>query len=285
MAKEIAKTDETDGAVAVFDYGENAGVGYEDTTAKDLSIPFLGLLQANSPQVEDQDPPDSRSGMIFNTVTRELIAGDEGIVLLPCHKEGPVWVEWIPRTKGGGFVAVHDPDSDAVKNGTPIINDEGEETRKLRFGENELIETFYVYYLILDKDGLDVNGFAVISYTSTKIKVYRDWVTSTYTLRVPGPDESKVTPPIFANRLKLTTAKQQNRKGQGYHNFRISPFEPTWADGVLSPADEAHRSLMSQAVEFREMVLSGMARAAYETEQSTGDSSGGGTTDSEDPPF
>lgn len=270
---EVAKV-EKGGAVATFDYGDDAGAGFEGTKGSDLSIPFLGILQSNSPQVEDKDPEGAESGMLFNTVTRELISGETGLVFLPCHKEGPVWVEWVPRNKGGGFVGLHDPESDEVKNGEPIMHPEtGKPTRKLRCGENELIETYYVYGLILDEDGGDTVGFAVISFTSTKIKPYRDWVTAMYTL--------KGKPPMFANRARIRTTKQKNESGT-FYNFRIDPFAETWAKSLINPAEQG--DLLTQAKDFREMVVSGMARAAFETERAAGDG-GGAEPGDENPPF
>lgn len=266
MSKEVAKV-EKGGAVTVPDYGEHAGSGFEGTKGSDLSVPFLSILQSNSPQVENKDPEGAESGMLFNTVTRELIKGDEGIVFLPCHKEGPIWVEWVPRTKGGGFVGMHEPESDAVKGGTEIMHPEtGKPTRKLRHGENELIETFYVYGLLLDKEGKEPTGFAVVSFTSTKIKPYRDWITAMYTL--------KGKPPIFANRALIKTAKQQNDAGT-FYNFRIDPLGQTWAASLIDPNAEA--VLLEEAISFRDMVMSGMARAAFETQEATvGDSGDAG---------
>ena len=278
---EVAKKTKANGAVATYDYGEDAGAGFEGTRGLDLSIPFLGILQSNSPQVEDKDPEGASPGMLFNTVTRELIDGDRGVLFLPYHKEGPLWIEWVPRVKGGGFVGMHAPESDVVKNGEAIINPEtGKPTRKLRHGENELIETFYVYGLVLDNDDcLDPIGFAVISFTSTKIKPHRDWMTSMYTLRVPGAGGRKVNPPIFANRARLKTVKQKNDAGT-FHNFRISPLEDTWAAGVLNPADQSHLALLTEAKDFLEMVKSGMARAAFETERAAGDGGSVGASSS-----
>ncbi len=287
--KEVAKV-KAGGVPVAFDYGDDAGAGFEGTTAKDLSIPFLSILQPLSPQVQEQNPKDAESGQIFNTVTRELTDGDEGVLFLPCHKEGPIWVEWVPRKKGGGFVGLHDPESDAVKQGSPIMNDEGKPTRKLRHGENELIETFYAYGLLLDpEDGVTTMGFAVVSFTSTKIKAYRDWITAMYTYRVSTPGGKKVNPPLFANRSRLKTFKRTTDAGTWY-NFQIEPFNETWAQGALNPGVEAERNLMVDAKDFLEMVQSGMARAAFDTENAAaseggGEDGGGSTVDGKPVPF
>src|ERR1043165_469587 len=99
------------GAVALaggFDYGEHAGAGFETVKSSDLSIPFLQVLQSNSPQVEDQKPEGSQPGLIFNSVTGEL---STKVVFQPVYTQD-MYVEWVPRNKGGGFVEAHLPDSE-----------------------------------------------------------------------------------------------------------------------------------------------------------------------------
>lgn len=254
MSKEVAKV-ETGGAVAVLDYGEDAGVGFEGTKGSDLSIPFLAILQANSPQVEDKDPAGAESGMLFNTVTRELISGDEGTVFLPCHKE-MAYVEWKPDR--GGFVGLHDPNGEIVSKA--IQENDGNKIGKLQTGENDLVETHYVYGLMLDPTGAETLGFAVLSFTSTKIKPFRDWITAMYTL--------KGKPPMFANRARLRTVKQKNEHGT-FYNFRVDPFAETWVASLINP--QAQTELLTEARDFREMVVSGMAKAAFDTERAAGD--------------
>ena len=265
------KTQET--AVSeTIDYGEDAGAGIQDTKGSELSIPFISILQANSPQVNGNDPEGSRPGMLFNTVTRELYDGEkEGVIFQPCHKAGPLWVEWVPRGKGGGFLRTHLPESEAVKEGKPIMHPEtGKPTRKLRHGENELIETFYLYGLTLEEDGKVPDGFAVISFTSTKIKPYRGLVTTMYTL--------KHKPPIFANRARITTAKEI-KDNNAYFNFRIDPLWDTWASSLINPNTE--KGLLEEAKRFRDLIQSGVARAAFE---STTSEAGEGA-DPDKPPF
>lgn len=277
MTRQAVKKTEKKLPASAPDWGEDAGGGFEDTTAADLSVPFLNVLQSNSPQVEDKDPTGAESGMIFNTVTRELHDGDKGLIFLPCHKEGPLWVEWVPRHKGGGYVTSHAPDSAEVeeaRGNPPILNERGEPTRKLRYGDNELIETYYMYGLMLDEEGLESQGFAVISFTSTKIKPYRDWVTAMYTL--------KGRPPLFANRGRIKTVRQKNDDGS-YYNFRVEPLNATWVASLLDPTKNAE--LLTEARDFRQMVVSGMARAAFETERSTGDGSQSPSSSGETPPF
>ncbi len=267
---ELAETTSPGVPATGFDYGDDAGAGFEGTTGKDLSVPFLSILQANSPMVENNDPEGSKSGMLYNTVTRELFAGDVGVAFLPCHKE-QAFVEWRPREQGGGIVGLHDPNGQIVKDA--IEANDGEVFGKLKHGENDLVDTYYVYGLFLDPKGEETIAFAVMSFNSTKIKPYRDWITSMYTL--------KGKPPMFANRAVIKTVKQKNEHGT-FYNFRIDPLKETWKKSLIDPVEL--KGLLEEARDFREMVVSGMARAAFDTQNATADGPSG-TGDSEAAPF
>lgn len=278
--KDIAKNE--DKAVVLsggFNYGEMAGAGFEGTKGTDLSIPFINLLQSNSPEVEDGGVEGARPGMMLNTVTGELC---DQVIFLPVHKE-EAWVEWVPRIKGGGFVGLHDPAGELVQdvirqNGGSRIPPKGSDGKRISFkkGDNELIETYYVYGLLLNEEGTEVESFAVISFSSTKIKPYRDWLTSMYLI--------KGKPPIFANRARLRTTKQKNESGT-YYNFSINPLRETWAKSLIDPTAEA--ALLREAVEFQKMVISGVARADFAQQQNAGGegAGGGGSVDGEKAPF
>ena len=282
MTKEIAKKESTELANA---YGDMGGAGFEDTTGADLSIPFINLLQSNSPTVQDELIEGAKIGDMLNTVTQELIKGDKGFVFVPVHKEEK-WNEWIPRNKGGGFVEAHDPHSDLVKkviakNGGSRIPSKGDDGKRISFktpNGNELIETYNVFGLILDEDGKEMESFAVVPFTSTKIKPYRNWVTSMYLI--------KGKPPIFANRAIIRTVKQKNDDGT-YGNYTISPLKDSWVNSLINPTTES--DLLMAAKDFREMVLSGMATADVNSMKDqaadTSVKSGVKADDSEEVPF
>jgi hypothetical protein len=277
MADNELVKQEMNRSIGLYNYGDYSGVGFEETKGSDLSIPFMNLLQSNSPEVEEELVPGAKTGDMLNTVTGELIKGDTGFVFLPVHKE-EAWVEWVPRIKGGGFVGMHDPNGELVNelikaNGGSRIPPKGNDGKRISFknGDNEIIESYYVYGLILNQEGNDTESFAVISFSSTKIKPYRDWLTSMYLI--------KGKPPMFANRARFKSVKQKNEAGT-YANFTISPFKETWAKSLIDPVSEKY--LIDQAISFREMVLKGVARADFNQQQNA---AVGDTIETEKAPF
>ncbi len=191
-------------ALVAFNYGSDTGVGFEEIKSKDLSIPFLSVLQAMSPQVGEDNPKGARPGNLYNTVTKELIDGEKkGLGICPVHYE-EAYVEWVPREKGGGFVSIHDSNSEIVKQA--LADQHGVYASKLILKNgNQLVQTRYIYALLLNETFDASTGFCVISFTGSKIKPSKDWFTAIYML-----SNAKTRPPLFANRALLKM--RQNSK-------------------------------------------------------------------------
>lgn len=281
---EVAKPKNT-AVGAAYDYGEMAHEGFEGTTIRDLSIPFINLLQPMSPEVQDETVENAKPGDLLNSVTREIIK--QPLVVIPLYREES-WVEWVPRTKGGGLAGRHEPDSDIVKeaikkNGGSRIPPKDAEGKRINFKSpdgNDLVETHYVYCLILDEDGENVESYCVLAFSSAKIKAYKDWITALFT--------QKGQPPIYANRAKVTSVKMKNDGGT-FFVYGISPFKSTWRESLIVP-DEAGMALLTEAKEFRSMIMEGLARPDFDSIATSNDddtpSSGGkAATDDEDIPF
>lgn len=268
-----------------FDYGDYSHAGFEDTKLDDLSIPFINVLQSNSPEVEDQTIEGCKAGDLVNSVTKEILK--QPVIIIPVYKEAAV-VEWVPRNKGGGIAGRHDLESEefkqaVAKNGGSRIPPKDAEGKRLPFKSragNDLVETYYVYCLILDETGTQTEGYCVLSFSSTKIKVHKDWMTAMYT--------QKGRPPIFANRCKVSTTKQKNESGS-FFNYKISPMADTWRDSLINPSTDEGRALLQEAKEFGEMIQNGLARADFSGEAAGEGASGGGGSkpevDGEEMPF
>ena len=239
MSKALTKANNT--AVAGYD---DAGAGFEDIDPGDMILPFIKVAQALTPEV---DEGLCRSGDLLNTVTGEVITGKDGFIFQPCHIHTQ-FIEWEPRAKGGAMVMKHDPHSATVADA--IENNAGSDFGKLSVGDNDLVKTMYVYGLILDSDGLEPEGFAVLSFNQTKLKIVKKWITAMSMLRGK--------PPVYMNRARITTQQEKNDFGT-FYNYKISPFDTSPMVSLLSEEDNA--ATIQAGREFRSMVLSGAAKA------------------------
>lgn len=221
--KKIAKKD--DAALAAENlYGNMANAGFENMGRDDLALPFINVLQTNSPQVDPDDGIEgAKAGMFYNTVTQSLHAD---VIFIPLGIEKS-FIEWQPRDQGGGgFVQQHDFDSPEVRE---AIQANGGSMGKIPFGSNELVETRTIYALLLEEDAETVIGPAVINFTSTKITPMKKMISA---LRM-----IKGQPPIFANRVSMSTVKKE-KDGNKYFTVAFEPaVGTTYVESLIHPED------------------------------------------------
>jgi hypothetical protein len=248
---ELAKK-EAAGALALpggYDYGDDANSGWENTGTEDFTIPFLAILQSGSPQCKEAEPEyieGAREGMLINTATQELYDGKAGVELVPCYTEH-LFVEWRNRqSDGGGFIGVHTADSDIVAKAKAASTQFGKYLVPVEDGvDHDLVETFYIYALIVKGD--ELIGPCMVSFSSTKIKAYKGIMTP---LR-----QVKGRPPLFAFRLLATTVAEKNAKGS-FHNFKIVPAGGSAVDSLLAPEHD----FVLAGKEFKTQVAEGKAK-------------------------
>jgi hypothetical protein len=260
---EVAVKDQNTALAEYGAYADYAGAGFENQTSEDYSIPFLQILQALSPQLQEND--NLRQGMIINTVTGEVWDGKKGIAFVPASTQH-VYVEWRPREQGGGFVGIHEINSEVVAHA---------KAQSLEFGKyytpegNELIETFYVYGIALDDDGNASE--AVLAFSSSKIKKYKGWMTKAKTIQIPLPDGRRIPAPLFAHRYRLKTVSEKNNKGQ-FFNWDITFDGANAVEARLLP----NNPIFQAAVNIKSLIEDGRARAAYESQDEEAQGAGGG---------
>ena len=98
-------------------FAADTGIGFEEVTVADVQIPFIRIIQALSPQLKKNDPAfikGAGQGDIFNTVTQQFWDGEEGLLVLPVYFQLK-FLEFVPRSQGGGFVGELSADSEMVR--------------------------------------------------------------------------------------------------------------------------------------------------------------------------
>jgi len=235
----------------IIDYGTDAGSGVAEIGRDEAGIPFLKILQAQSPEVIGPNGKieGAVAGSLLNTGTEQL---SDNITIVPACRQH-VFVEWRPRKQGGGIVGIHQKDSDIVAAAIAASEDFGK--YKTEAG-NDLVETFYVFSVILEDDS--PSGFVVVPFSSTSIKKYKkSFINRVRYCLVDNGAGAKITPPMFAHRITLGTVQESNDDGT-WSNYDIKFAVDNNVQQSLMTPD--HNGFLA-AKELKAMVEAGEAVA------------------------
>lgn len=222
MNKQVQKK-ESNNAVAIMSQFEGVDTGFEEMSADDLQLPRLKLLQAMSPELENDDA--LRAGHVLNSVTGDWWPSDQGVKVIPCvyHK---TYVEWAPVGSGAkGPVAVHQ--SKEVMNDT-IRGDDNKFYKNDNSG-NYIEET--ANYFVLIVGGKGETSQAVISMKSSQLTPSRNWNSKMKNLKIQNSKGTYFTPPMWSHSYLLKSEKRKN----GDKTWYVWKIE---LDSMLT--DEAH---------------------------------------------
>jgi hypothetical protein len=235
--------------------------GFEDMDSSHFVIPYLGILQPLSPQVleaKEQYIQGAKPGMLFNSVTNAIYDGKKGLRFIPAHVQHQQ-VEWVPRDQGGQLIARHEVDEPEVldiRKKFPI--------GKAPFGDgNELIETFYVYGLVVFDDGRFER--VALSFKSTDINEYKKWMTKARSVQkvIEG---RIVTPPLYSHYFRLRTVAK-NKNNYDWYGWAVL-FEQNSADAAEIADDH---QLYAEAKAFRALAKANRIRTAEATVTNEGE--------------
>lgn len=254
-------------ALEVFDFGEDAGQGFENQTMADRKIPMLVILQPLSPQVMESKGK-IQAGQIYNTVTKEV--SDE--VTFVAAITDRCMLAFVPRDDGGGFRGRHEIGSKVITDA--IAKNDGRAIGKIPLAQAndpktgkpqptlELVENFEVY-AITYKDR-EVTGFGVIPFQSMKIKVYKQWNTqlAMFAPKIGEKQFAQGEIPLFAHRVRLTSESETTPKGT-FFNAVLAPANggDDLVKSIIGPKDSRYIA----AKKLHDDVKAGLAKAAYET--------------------
>ena len=235
------------GALVNASFEEMSGLGFAETTTQDMSIPFLRILGAQSPQVDESDGAyveGAKGGMLYNTVTNTVTSGKEGMLDGPCYYNRR-YVEWKPRTEGGGYVASYLPDDPIVP--TAVRNDKNEEVLP-----NGNLLTNTAQHFVMLVEGAQYSR-CLITMSSTQLKKSRRWLSQMNAMTAMGKN-GPYTLPMMSQFYTLTTVPEQNDLGKWYG----------WAiarERQLDLSNDFEKSLFDNAVAFAKSVEAGEVEA------------------------
>lgn len=200
--------------------------GSEEVKSTDMVLPRLEIVQALSPIKETNE--DAKEGYLFNSVTQNVFGDMVYFVPVYFRLEYLIWKD---QNKGGGFFGSFSSEAEAKARFSEVVAG-GEDAADL-----EIVDTPVHYGLRIEPD-LSVVEQIVISMAKTKSKISRKWNAM---IQIAGGDR-------FSRVYKISTFRDENRKGQKFFNFVVQPagFVP---QAVYKEAERMYGILKTQ--EFR----------------------------------
>lgn len=255
--KDVALTTATPNALATQStsqfqsiFEEYAGAGSENVGEEDVKIPLLKLIQAMSPELDDTSTkyiPGAKQGDFFNSLTRENYGSV--IMAVPVMYDRS-YIEFVPRSMGGGFVAKHGRSSGAKWEASMQTNSEGK-TCLLKPNGNELVDTPEMFLIVVKDDGN--HDLMSLPMNGSKIKVATSWNGQLKLIRLKRANGAGTfNPPYFSSIWKIESGTEKNNKGT-FRNIKVS---------MLCKNEDA--DLISLGSSFYEMLKEGKARVQYD---------------------
>lgn len=191
----------------------DAGAGMDNISMDECSLPFIGLVQANSDILKSKESlynPDAKVGQIYDNVSGDV--NDKILVSFASFRK--TYVEWTPGTKGT-FVAEHAPDSDVVANASTVESVEnGFPVKRLVTASGNILNETYSYVLTY-KDSKGNIKAGILPMKKTMIAIARRLNTLIRSTKeiING---QKLTPPMYAMQFEMSSAMKSNDKGDWY---------------------------------------------------------------------
>jgi hypothetical protein len=176
------------------------GRGSENVGTKDIVIPRLELVQAQSP-IKDENE-DAKEGLMFNTVTQEVLGDTVFVIPVYYRMEYLVWKD---QDAGGGFHGSYDH-QDLADDQVRKLVAAGEDPDLL-----EVVDTPVHYCLRVAAD-MSLEQI-VISMPKSKAKVSRKWNAM---IQIAGGDR-------FSRVYKVTSFKDKNKQNKTFYNYVVQP--------------------------------------------------------------
>jgi hypothetical protein len=168
--------------------------GVEHLRREDLQLPRLVLAQKMSPEVDEAAPEymdGLKVGQLFNNMTKEIYAPVLEFTVV--RADPPRWVEFYPRTEGGGVKDLHVPAQHAG------IPGKGDPRTLFLDGKPPIATQFYDFVVML----LPTREIVAVSFKSTQIPMAKHLNSLMFDRKAPS----------FAGRYTVTSKPDQNKKG------------------------------------------------------------------------
>ncbi len=200
-----------------------------------------------SDELDDLD--NAKAGDIYNTVTKDIVKGKDGIRLINCAYNLQ-YIEWEPRGTGTGAPHAIYGAGDEIP-----ATERGDDNKDYVVeGNGRYLErTAQHYVLVVDEDG--VTQQALLPMKSTQFKKSKQWNSAMRSLKMKDGNGSLFTPPRFSHIWKLETVSEENKNGS-WHEWQISK------DGVVEDVN-----VYQEAKLFAESIQAGQVNVKHVREE------------------
>lgn len=191
--------------------GQGPAAGFEEADSSAYAIPFLRILQALSPEVDEDDSAyveGAKQGMIYHTVRKEVYSEVEVIPVF--YRK--TFIEWVTRENGGGFRGEHE-----LHVGQELLRTCSRDDKNrfiLPESGHQLAETANHY--VLFKVGEDFWEPCLMSMSSSQLKASRNWMSNLrgQSIVLDGKRYGNLNMEAYV--WKASTEKLENDKGKWY---------------------------------------------------------------------
>jgi hypothetical protein len=170
---------------------------------KDIAIPYLYVLQTNSPQCNADSEKyieGAKAGMFLLTVIDKVFDGrTTGVTVVPCYYERKI-MEWIPREEGGGLVGSYPAEDPIMLQARP-----NEKKQMMLPNGHMLMDTAYHYLMLYDESEKTWTQ-CIMPLKSTALKVSRKLNSLVKKTLIPGTQNRA---PRFLFNYQIKTVKEQ----------------------------------------------------------------------------
>lgn len=214
----------------------------DETSADDIAMPRITLLQSASKPLKKSEADyvkGAEEGDIYNTLTKEVIAGDVGILFVPV-KRRIVYLHWKDIDAGGGLIENFGDDP------TEYLKVEPNEMGKRRTSiDTEIVKTHETFGYFI-QPSIGKFSEVLISLASTNEKKQKRF---NALIRSLTSKDGK-TLPEYAGVYRITTVPESNDKGSWF-TFEFSSM------GLTLGIPNIGKSVYEAAKKFAELVKKG----------------------------
>jgi hypothetical protein len=245
MARAMTKKNGNGKKVAVMQadmFAEDAGAGVDGLGAEDLAIPFLKILQKMSPELDDI--AKAKAGDLFNTVTKEVVRGSDGIRVVNCAYTLQ-YIEWEPRGSGTGA-----PHAIYSAGDTLPRTERGDDNKDYVVdGSGRYLErTAQHYVLVIDEDG--ITSQALLPMKATQFKKSKQWNSALKSLKMKDGNGDLFTPARWSHIWHLESVSEENKNGS-WHGWQVSKDSQIKDPNLYAEAKLFAQSIMAGQVKVQ----------------------------------